>query len=154
MTIDDIDRRILGLLQANARVTNADVAREVGMAPSATLERVRKLEERGLIRGYETRLDPAQLGLGLTAYVLVRSNEGPGGERTGARLAEIEEVQELHHIAGEDCFILKVRARDPKDLQRLLREDIGSIPEVASTRTTIVLETVKETLRVPLDRMT
>lgn len=154
MTLDVTDRKILALLQANARVTNADVAREVGMAPSATLERVRKLEERGLIRGYETRLDPVQLGLGLTAFVLVRSTEGPGGERTGERLAEIEEVQELHHIAGEDCFILKVRARDPKGLQHLLRERIGRIPEVASTRTTIVLETVKETARIPLDRET
>lgn len=152
MTLDDTDRKILALLQANARVTNADVAREVGMAPSATLERIRKLEERGIVRGYEARLDPGQLGLGITAFVQVRSREAPASERTGEKLAAMDEVQELHHIAGEDCFMLKVRARDPKDLQRILRDRIGAIPEVASTRTTIVLETVKETLRLPIDR--
>lgn len=152
MTLDDTDRKILALLQANARVTNADVAREVGMAPSATLERIRKLEERGIVRGYEARLDPGQLGLGITAFVQVRSGDGPANERTGEKLAAMDEVQELHHIAGEDCFMLKVRARDPKDLQRILRDRIGAIPEVASTRTTIVLETVKETLRLPIDR--
>jgi Lrp/AsnC family leucine-responsive transcriptional regulator len=151
MSLDDTDLKILALLQQNARVTNADVAREVGMAPSATLERMRKLEERGVVAGYEARLDPEQVGCGLTAFIFVKSNEGPGGERTGERLAAIPEVQEVHHIAGEDCFILKVRARHPKDLQRLLRERIGRIPEVASTKTTIVLETVKETLRLPLE---
>lgn len=150
MNLDDTDRKILALLQSNARVTNADVAREVGMAQSATLERIRKLEERGVIRGYEARLDPAQLGLGLTAFVLVRSCEGPSGERTGERLAMIDEVQEVHHVAGEDCFIVKVCVRDARDLQRVLRDHIGRIPEIAATKTTIVLETVKETLRLPL----
>jgi Lrp/AsnC family leucine-responsive transcriptional regulator len=149
---DDTDVKILQLLQTNARVTNADIAREVGMAPSATLERVRKLEERGVVAGYEARIAPEHVGLGITAFIFVKSNEGPGGDRTGDRLAGIPEVQEVHHIAGEDCFILKVRARDPKDLQRLLREKIGRIHEVASTKTTIVLETVKETLKVPLLR--
>jgi Lrp/AsnC family leucine-responsive transcriptional regulator len=151
MSLDQTDRKILRLLQANARVTNAEVAREVGMAPSATFERLRKLEERGVIAGYETRVDAEQVGLGLTAFILVKSTEGPGSERTGDRLAAIDEVQEVHHIAGEDCFILKVRARDPRDLQRVLRERIGRIPEVASTRTTIVLQTVKETLRMPIE---
>lgn len=149
---DDTDLKILQLLQGNARMTNADIARDVGMAPSATLERLRKLEERGVVSGYETRIEPAHVGLGITAFIFVKSNEGPGGDRTGDRLANIPEVQEVHHIAGEDCFILTVRARDPKDLQRLLREKIGRISEVASTRTTIVLETVKETLRLPLLR--
>jgi Lrp/AsnC family leucine-responsive transcriptional regulator len=150
MSLDQTDRKILSLLQANARVTNAEIAREVGMAPSATLERLRKLEERGIVAGYETRLDPELVGQGLTAFIFVKSNEGPSGERTGDRLAAIDEVQGVHHIAGDDCFILKVRARDPRDLQRLLRERIGRIPEVASTRTTIVLQTVKETLRMPI----
>jgi Lrp/AsnC family leucine-responsive transcriptional regulator len=150
MTLDDTDRKILAMLQANARVTNADIAREVGMAPSGTLERIRKLEERGIVRGYEARLDPARVGLGITAFILVRSKDGPGGEGTGERLALLEEVQEVHHVAGEDCFVLKARVRDPKDLQRLLRDGIGTIPAISSTKTTIVLETVKETSRVTL----
>lgn len=149
-TIDDTDMRILGMLQDNARISNADIARDVGMAPSATLERVRKLEERGLLKGYEARLDPVLLGRGLTAFVFVRTNEMPVGERAAEALAAIDEVLEVHHVAGEDCFLVKVRASDPRDLHRLIRERIGVIPQVMSTRTTIVLETVKETLKLPL----
>jgi Lrp/AsnC family leucine-responsive transcriptional regulator len=149
-TVDDIDQRILGLLQQNARISNADIAREVGMAPSATLERVRKLEERGVVQGYEARLDPALLGRGLTAFIFVRS-QGMKAEKGAAQvLAALEEVQEVHHVAGEDCFLVKVRAADTHDLHRLIRDRIGAIPQVTSTRTTIVLETVKETLKIPL----
>jgi Lrp/AsnC family transcriptional regulator, leucine-responsive regulatory protein len=148
--IDDIDQRILGILQDNARVSNADIAREVGMVPSATLERVRKLEERGFLKGYEARLDPNLLGRGLTAFIFVRSNEMPVGHQAAEALAAIDEVQEVHHVAGEDCFLIKVRAADTRDLHRLIRERIGAIPAVLSTRTTIVLETVKETLKLPV----
>ncbi|HEX9892632.1 MAG TPA: Lrp/AsnC family transcriptional regulator [Gemmatimonadales bacterium] len=150
-TIDDIDHRILGILQDNARISNADIAREVGMAPSATLERVRKLEERGLLKGYEARLDHNLLGRGLTAFIFVRSNEMPVGEGAAKALAAIEEVLEVHHVAGEDCFLVKVRAADTRDLHRLIRERLGAIPQVTSTRTTIVLETVKETLKLSLN---
>lgn len=149
--VDDIDQRILALLQENARVSNADIAREVGMAPSATLERVRKLEERGLLLGYEARLDPALLGRGLTAFIFVRSADMRGETSAAERLAALDAVQEVHHVAGEDCFLVKVRAADTHDLHRLIRDEIGSIPQVTSTRTTIVLETVKETLKIPLD---
>jgi Lrp/AsnC family leucine-responsive transcriptional regulator len=150
-TLDDTDLRILGLLQDNARTSNADIARDIGMAPSATLERVRKLEERGLVQGYEARLDPVLLGRGLTAFVFVRTNEMPVGQRAAQALAAINEVLEVHHVAGEDCFLVKVRASDTRDLHRLIRERIGIIPQVTSTRTTIVLETVKETLKLPLN---
>jgi len=150
-SIDDTDRRILDLLQGNGRISNADIAREVGMAPSATLERVRKLEERGVIRAYETRLDPEAIGQSLAAFVFVRSTETPRDAYTSRALAELPEVQEVHHVAGEDCFLVKVRVRDPRDLQRVLRESIGTIPSVVSTRSTVVLESVKETssLRLP-----
>ena len=150
VTLDDIDQQILGLLQQNARISNADIAREVGMAPSATLERVRKLEERGVVQGYEARLDPASLGRGLTAFIFVRSHEMRAGKGAAQTLAALDEVQEVHHVAGEDCFLVKVRAADTHDLHRLIRDRIGVIPQVTSTRTTIVLETVKETLKLPL----
>ncbi len=149
--LDDIDRRILELLQRNARVSNADIAREIGMAQSATLERVRKLEERGVIQGYEARLDPLALGLSLTAFVSVRSSDGPGDASTAYILAQLPEVQEVHAVAGDDCLLLKIRARDTQDLKRILSERIGSIPKVTSTRTTIVLDTLKETIAVALD---
>ena len=147
-TIDGTDLRILSLLQDNARISCAEVARQVGLAPSATLERMRKLEVRGLVQGYTARLAPRPLGYALLAFVFVRSDERVGDGTTGARLAAIPEVQEVHHIAGEDCYLVKVRAADPEHLGRLLRESFGAVPAVRSTRTTIVLETIKEEARL------
>jgi Lrp/AsnC family transcriptional regulator, leucine-responsive regulatory protein len=149
--IDSTDREILKLLQVNARISNAEIARQVGMAPSAILERIRKLETRGVITGYEARIDPAALGLDLLAYIFVRSSDMGGELRTGERLAQIEEVQEVHHIAGEDCFLVKARVRDARTLGRLLRERFTASGSVISTRTTIVLETLRETTRLPID---
>lgn len=147
--IDATDLKILNILQQNARTSNAQIARELGMAPSAILERIRKLEEREVIRGYEARIDPEVLGLSLLAYVFVRSDEAPGEARVGELLARIPEVQEVHHIAGEDCFLVKVRTADARSLGRLLRDSIGATGSVR-TRTTIVLESLRETARLPL----
>jgi Lrp/AsnC family leucine-responsive transcriptional regulator len=148
--IDETDRRILAILQEDARTPNAEIARRVGMAPSAIFERVRKLEERGVVLGYEARLNPAAFGLGLVAFVFVRLEGGAADEVVERRLAEMPEVQEVHHIAGEDCFLVKVRVADAEALRRWLREGIGGIPGVHSTRTTIVLGTVKETGKLAL----
>lgn len=148
--IDLIDTQILNILQVNARTSNAEIARQVGLAPSAVFERIRKLEERRIIRGYRTDIDPKVLGLAQLAFTFVRSNDRPGGVVTGEKLAEIPEILEVHHVAGEDCFLIKARARDAEALGRLLRERLGSIATIASTRTTIVLETVKETAALPL----
>ncbi len=148
--IDDIDREILSIFQGCARTNNAEIARQVGMAPSAVLERVRKLEKRGVIEGYEARLSPRAIGLDLLAFVFVRTNETLGHQETGEQLAAIPEVQEVHHVAGEDCYLIKVRARGPQALGKLLRGTLGQIPSVVSTRSTIVLDTVKESGRLPL----
>jgi Lrp/AsnC family transcriptional regulator, leucine-responsive regulatory protein len=149
--IDATDLQILKILQSNARMSNAEIARQVGMAPSAILERIRKLEQRGVIQGYETRINPEAFGLSLLAFVAVRSDERLGDKGTGERLAEIPEVQEVHHIAGEDCYLIKVRVPDAKSLGRLLRERLGSIDTVRSTRTTVVLDTLRDSALIPLD---
>jgi Lrp/AsnC family leucine-responsive transcriptional regulator len=148
--IDDIDRQILNILQQNARTSNAEIARQVEMAPSAVLERIRRLEAKGVIQGYEVRINPEALEQNLLAYVFVRSNDFDSDLKTAEMLADIPEVLEAHHIAGEDCYLLKVRTRDAKALGRLLRERIGSNGSVQSTRTTIVLETLREGSRLPL----
>jgi Lrp/AsnC family leucine-responsive transcriptional regulator len=148
--INDLDRQILTILQGNARTSNAEIARNVGLAPSAVFERIRKLEERGILQGYTTRIDPHAVGLGLVAFTFVRSNDRPGGIQTAEKLAEIPEVLEVHHVAGEDCFLVKVRASDTEALGRLLRERLGKIATITSTRTTIVLETVKESSELPI----
>lgn len=150
MRIDSIDRQILTILQSDARTSNAEIGRQVGMAPSGVLERIRKLEAGGVLRGFTTKLDPKALGHGLLAYVMVRSDERISDESTGKALAKLPEVQEAHHIAGEDCYLVKVRCADPDALGKLLRHEFGGIPTVLSTRTTIVLDTLKETAELEL----
>ncbi|HEX5709327.1 MAG TPA: Lrp/AsnC family transcriptional regulator [Pyrinomonadaceae bacterium] len=154
--IDEKDARILEILQRDGRATNVELARAVELTPSATLERVRKLEERGLIRGYTALLDPQALELGLLAFVFLRVDEREdsvvGSEPTAEGLAALPSVLELHHLAGEDCFIVKVRARDTDDLYRILRDELGRFKAVRATRTTIVLKTVKESGLLPLRR--
>jgi Lrp/AsnC family transcriptional regulator, leucine-responsive regulatory protein len=148
--IDEIDAAILDLLQDNARISQADVARSVGLAPSAVLERIRKLETRGVIRGYTALVDPHALDQSMLAFVAVKSEEAPGDDSVARALAQCPEVLELHHVAGDDCYLLKVRARDAEHIGHLLRHRFGRIPGVRSTRTTIVLETVKETPRLAM----
>lgn len=148
--IDSIDKQILSIVQHDARIANAEIARQVGLAPSAVLERLRKLEERGVIRGFSAELDPTHVGFGLLAFVFVRTNEC--GDGTDELLAEIPEVLEVHDVAGEDSYLLKVRAESTEDLARLLREKLKALPNVLSTRTTVVLQTVKETSALPLNK--
>ena len=151
-TIDDLDARILGILQDNARTTQADIAKAVGLAPSAVLERIRKLEAKGAIRDYVARIDPHLANRPLLAFVSVRTNEYGPEQPSAQALAQIPEVLEIHHVAGEDCFLLKVRAKDAEHLGQMLRCQIAAVSGVTSTRTTIVLETVKETARIPIVR--
>jgi Lrp/AsnC family transcriptional regulator, leucine-responsive regulatory protein len=148
--LDELDIRILAILQENARTTQSDIAKAVGLAASAVLERVRKLEAKGVIREYVARLDPKVADRSLLAFVSVRTREYGPEQPSAQALAKIPEVLEIHHVAGEDCFLLKVRARDAEHLGHMLRREIAAVPGVTSTRTTIVLETVKETTRIPL----
>jgi Lrp/AsnC family leucine-responsive transcriptional regulator len=149
--IDEIDSQILTIIRQNARLSNAEVARQVGMAPSAIFERIRKLEARGVICGYETRLNPASVGLGMLAFILVRAVEKVGSMEVGLEIARLPEVQEVHQVAGEDCYLVKVRVADTDGLGRLLRDKFGAMPSIVSTRTTIVLATLKETAQLPLE---
>jgi Lrp/AsnC family leucine-responsive transcriptional regulator len=149
--INDVDNKILNIIQKDARIANAEIARQIGLAPSAVLERLRKLEESGIIRGYTAEIDAARVGFGITAFVFVRTNEC--GDGTDQVLAQIPEVLEVHDVAGEDSYLLKVRAPSTEGLARLLREKIKAVPNVISTRTTVVLQTVKETIALPLDRI-
>jgi len=151
-TIDEVDVQILTILQENARTTQADIAKAVGLAPSAVLERVRKLEGKGFIREYVASVDPHVANRSLLAFVAVRTNEYGPEQPSAQALAQLPDVLEIHHVAGEDCFLLKVRARDAEHLGQMLRRQIASVPGVTSTRTTIVLETVKETSRIQIAR--
>ena len=150
--IDEIDVTLLDILQYNARTTQAELSKAVGLAPSAVLERLRKLESKGVIKDYVALVDPHVVHRGLLAFVAVRSSEHGPEMPSAVALARIPEVLEVHHVAGDDCYFLKVRARDAEHLGQILRQQIAATPGVISTRTTIVLETVKEDPRITIPR--
>jgi len=146
--IDEIDTAILAVLQEDARLSNAEIGRKTGLPPSTVIERIKKMEDKKVIRGYFAEIDPKALEFGLTVFVQVRTNEcGGPAERM---LAEIPEVLEIHDVAGEDSYWCKIRTKDTEALGRLLRERIKTIPTVTGTRTTVVLQTFKETMTLPV----
>jgi Lrp/AsnC family transcriptional regulator, leucine-responsive regulatory protein len=149
--MDETDLKILSLIQPNSFLTNNELAKKVGMAPSAVLERIKKLEQKGIIEGYPTRIKPEALELKLLAFIFIKTSEGPGNASVAKQLAKIPEVLELHHIAGEDCYIVKVRAKDPLSLIHLMRAKF-KMPHILSTKTTIALETLKETNQLPIPK--
>ena len=148
--LDATDLRILDILQQDARTSNAEIARQIALAPSAVFQRIRKLEDTGVISGYHARVDPAALEIGLLAFVTVQTTEGARAGETAALLAAIPEVVEVHRVVGDDCFLLKVRVRDTAALGALLDEKVQTLAPVASTRTTIVLSSAKDGPALPL----
>jgi Lrp/AsnC family leucine-responsive transcriptional regulator len=149
--IDEISLRIIKILQEKARIPNVEVARQVDMAPSAVLERIRKLEKQGYINGYEVRLNPEKFRRNLVAFIAIVTEAEILELNVGEELSKIPEVQEVHHIAGEDGFLIKVRVSDTAALGRLIRERIQVLPSVRTTRTSIAMATYKETARIPID---
>jgi len=144
--LDPIDRHILRLLRQDGRMSHAQIAKEVGLSGPAVHDRVRKLEERGIVDGYCAVLDPVVLDRSHVAFVMVTLSEGnefAADDPIVARICEEPDVLEFHRIAGEDCYLVKIRTATNKDLEQLLRR-IRSIRGVARTRTTIVLSTELE----------
>ena len=144
-----MDSEILRRLQQNARETWAALGQAVGVTGPAIAERVRKLEERGVIRGYSAQLDPEAAGYPLLAFISVSLERQDERGQLLAKVESLPEVQECHHIAGDFDYLLKVRARGTLDLERLISDEIKAVPGTR-TRTTIVLKTVKETGHVPV----
>lgn len=131
--IDAIDRRILALLSMDARISLKDLAAHIEMSPPSASERLRRLEERGVIRGFTVELDPASLGFTLQAIVRIRPL--PGKLHIVQKLIEeIAEVTECDKVTGEDCFIARLHVRDIRDLDTIL----DRIADKAETNTSIV----------------
>ena len=148
--IDDIGYKILKILQRKARIPNVEVARQVNMAPSAVLERIRKLESQGYIDGYEVRLNPLRFNRSMVVFVMVEARKTADRFSVGEALADIQAIQEVHFIAGPDRFLVKLRVSGAEELNRLLQEDIGQIQGLESTSSHIVLSTIKETANIPI----
>jgi len=148
--IDEISLKILKILQKRARIPNVEVARQVGLAPSAVLERIRKLEKQGIIQGYEVRLNPEFFARDLVAFLTVKTNGKADDAAIGKKLAHRPKVQEVHYVAGDDAFLVKVCGSSPAELDRLIREKIKSIDGIQSIKTAIVFSTYKETSQIPI----
>jgi len=151
--LDATDLQIIRIIQDNARINNADIARELGMAPSAILERVKKLEQREVLLQYNAKVNPVALDQTLLSFIFIKSVDIMDQDHIPIMLAAIPEVQEVHDIAGDDGYLIKVRTRDTAGLVELMRNRISKIEGILSTRTTIVLETTKEEqkLVIPLN---
>lgn len=148
--LDDIDRRILALLQGDGRASYSALAAEVGLAVSSAKERVRKLQDRGIIDGFRAILSPAALGLDLLAYVFVGWTDPDTEEPFLARVADEPAILECHHVTGSWNYLLKVRTRTTRDLESFLGGIVKRVPGVQRTETLIVLSSRKETASLPL----
>jgi len=146
-----LDVKALNLLMRNGRATWAELGQLLGLSAPSAADRVRKLEQRGVIRGYAALVDPASAGHPLTAYVSVSLASHRDRAAFLRAISKMENVAECHHVAGDDDYLLKVRCRGTQDLDHLLAKALKDKLRVARTRTTIVLSTAKESVRVPID---
>jgi Lrp/AsnC family leucine-responsive transcriptional regulator len=142
--MDSADRLIVDVLQRNARTTQSELARAVGLSQPAVAERIRKLEERGILTGYFARVDAAELGIDITAFIGVGIEHPKFFDAFTKKVKGLDEVLECHRVAGEDSYLLKVKTRNTRSLDHLLVEVLRTIPGVTRTQTTIVLASIKE----------
>jgi Lrp/AsnC family leucine-responsive transcriptional regulator len=140
--VEDIDRTIISLLSRDGRMSFTDLSRVTGLSVSATHQRVRRLERRGIIKGYAAIVDPAVAGLPLTAFISIKPFDPAAPDDAPQRLAHLDAIEACHSVAGDENYILKVRVSSPTGLEDLLQE-IRAAASV-STRTTIVLSTPYE----------
>src|SRR5690349_2782153 len=148
--LDDINIQILQLLQHDGRISNADLAQRVGLAPPTVLRRVKLLEEHGYIRGYAALVNPLKLGLTVTAFVFIESAAGCDLNEVREFLVELPGVQEVHHLIGEWCFLLKVRTETPQTLEDLIYRKLRKHSDIRRTLTTLATSSPYETAALPL----
>lgn len=146
--MDDTDRRIVALLQADARRSYADIGAEVGLAASSVNDRIRKLVANGAVRGWTVEVDPRLLGYDVLAFVQVLLDRPTSGRDFLAGISALAEVQECHHTTGEWSYLLKVRASSIGEFESLLEGCIQALPGVSRTYTVVALSSPKETSRL------
>lgn len=148
--MDQKNIEILKILQEKARIPNVEVSRMINLAPSAVLERIRKMEQKGIIECYEVRLNPMRFNCKQISFIHIFLKNEADSTEVGNHLSLITEVQEVHFIAGADCFLVKIRTAGTAELDTLLRTTIMPIPGVRHTKTFPVLSTTKETAQIPI----
>lgn len=145
--LDGIDQKILDTLQNDGRITNVELAERVGLSPTPCIERVKRLEDAGYIKGYFARLSARKLGVGLLAFIEVSLDKtgSDAFERFKKSVDSVPEIQECHMVAGGFDYLLKVRMKDMDSYRRFLGERISALPGVDRTHTYVVMEEVKNT---------
>ncbi len=146
--MDALDHSILNLLQRDGRATQLEISRTVGLSQPAVAERIRKLEERGVITGYTARVDAKKLGKDITAFIGVTIEHPKYFEGFAKKVMALPEILEAHRVAGQDSYILKVKTSNTRTLDQLLVETLRTIAGVTRTNTTIVLSSIKEETHV------
>lgn len=142
-TLDQIDRQILAILAEDGRRSYEKIAAEVGLTGPSVYERIKKLEARGIIAGFTVQIDPEAAGLEMLAFTWLTQAPGTIATDLTTDFAEIPEIEECHHIAGEADYILKIRARDPQHLEHVLRR-VQTVRHVFTTETSVVLSSAFE----------
>lgn len=150
--LDKIDRAILDILQANAKITNAQLAQRIGLSPAPTLERVKKLENSGIIKSYHAQVSHENVGLGVSTFVMV-SLKGHNKDNIDAfvkSIGGIDEIIECHHVTGSGDFILKVIAQDIPSYQKLMLEKVSNIEVIDNMQSMVILSTFKDRKVMPI----
>ncbi|HEY8512765.1 MAG TPA: Lrp/AsnC family transcriptional regulator [Cyclobacteriaceae bacterium] len=150
--LDATDRKILEILQRDSNITNAQLAKEIGLSPAPTLERVNKLEAAGVIKSYHAVIDPASVNLGVSTFVMVnlKGHNKENIEKFVSAINQIDEVIECHHITGAGDFILKLVSTDIAAYQQLMLEKVSNIDVVDSLQTMVILSTFKDSKSLPI----
>lgn len=153
MSLDALDRKIVNILQREGRITNVELAGRVGLTPGPTLARVNKLEAQGYITRYAALVDREKFGLDVTVFVSVslRSHTSETNAAFLRAIAELPEVIEVHHIAGDDDFFIKVVAASPRDYEQFVLERLATVADLQRVKSTFVLSSPKCTTVVPIE---
>jgi Lrp/AsnC family leucine-responsive transcriptional regulator len=150
--LDQIDKKILNILQGNAKITNSQLAIEVGLSPAPTLERVKKLENAGVIKSYHAELDQEMMGLGVCVFIqasLQGSNKNLM-ESFQRKIQKIPEVVECYHITGTSDFLLKILSKDIKTYNDFILDRLIEISEIGNLQSMVVLSTIKNAKKLPV----
>jgi Lrp/AsnC family transcriptional regulator, leucine-responsive regulatory protein len=147
------DLRILAVLQRDGRASYAEIGAAAGMSAPSAHERVKRLESRGIVRGFTALVDAGAVGFGVLAFSRIRQSPGTSTTDLTADFAAIPEVEDCHHVAGEADYVLKIRATDTLDLERVMQR-VQAIRHIYTTETEIVFSTAFERRPLPLERET
>ncbi|MDH5434260.1 MAG: Lrp/AsnC family transcriptional regulator [Gammaproteobacteria bacterium] len=151
--LDSIDKKILKILQSNARITNKELASQLGLSPPPTLERVKKLEKQGYIKGYFALLDPKKIDLGTTMLVSVSLHQHSQNaiDEFYQAIKDLEEVIECYHVTGEDDFLLKVVCKDILEYEKFVRQKLSNLNSLGKMKSSVVLSTFKDLHEYPIE---